>query len=150
MSDPVTAGLVIGGALQAVGTLQQGLAASSAADFNAKASERDAKAKVALSDREARRTQGAARAAIGASGVSLEGSPLDVLTDNELEAALNRFHILQAGRTQASLDRAEAANERTGAFLSAGATLLGSSSRAFGRKIPGKASGGGSSSVSLV
>lgn len=102
-------------AMMAVGTLmsaasqaQQARDAKKAADFNASIAERNAgiarqqaAQDAMLQQRQARQQFGAATAAYGASGVTLEGSPLDVLEASAASAELDRQTILYKGELRA-------------------------------------------------
>lgn len=95
-------------AVSVVGQMQQAKAQSQSANYNAKVSQRNAK--VALQqgdmDAEAQRrkniiTLGAMRGAYGASGVTAEGSPLDVLETSATNMELDRQSILSKARLRA-------------------------------------------------
>lgn len=123
----------------AAGTLQAGAAQAEAAEFNARVSEQEAqRARQAAAFEEqrlrdaARRVAGAQRAAIGASGIGFEGSPLLVMADTAEEAELDALAIRFSGSTaearaksQAALDRLQARQARTAGFFQAGASILG-------------------------
>lgn len=95
-------------AVSIAGQMQQAKAQSSAANYNQKVAQRNAK--IALqqgdADAEAQRrknliTLGAMRAAYGASGVTAEGSPLDVLETSATNMELDRQSILTKARLRA-------------------------------------------------
>lgn len=95
---------VIGG----IGALQEGAAANAAAQYNAQQYETAAKtveeqghAEANKARRENRRLLGQMRAQYGASGITLEGSPLDVLEDTAAEGELEAQQKIYSGRVQA-------------------------------------------------
>lgn len=112
--------------------------------------------------RQGRKQRGAARAAIGASGVQLEGTPTDVLADQAVEAELNaNLAEFESGLRARELRREQAkkltqANqlesrassvETTGFFKAAGSLLKGGTQAAGslggGSGGPGGGTGGG-------
>lgn len=144
-------------ALMAVGTLssaaaaqRQGEAAAQAAAFNSQVAKRNATLAIQQSqqDAEAQRRLaykkiGGAVAAYGASGVTLEGSPLDVLEESVRNAEQDRQTILYKGQLRAMGYESDAAlyefsgenaratgNETaTGILLSGGAQIAGTLGR---------------------
>lgn len=137
--------LVAGTAVSAVGQLASASAAKNASNFNAQvasnnaiAARQTAAANAARESRLSRKRLGALRANIGASGITLAGTPLDLLEDSAAEEELNRLSIIQGGETQArgfentaSLDRAAASNAQTAGFFGAGSELLLGGSKLF-------------------
>ena len=111
MADPITimAGVsMAGGMLSAMGAQAQGQSAAAAQQFNADIAGRDAGlAREAaaydanLQERQARMQIGSIRAAYGASGVTAEGSPLDVLQMSIENAERDRQQILYRGELKA-------------------------------------------------
>jgi hypothetical protein len=125
MGDPATAlagaSLAVnaaGTATAVIGADQQGRAEQKAMQFNAAIQERDAGIAVdqARSDaqaqfRQGRMVMGSIRAAYGSSGLTMEGSPEDVLEMSATNIELDRLNILYRGdlkalgyRTNATLD----------------------------------------------
>ncbi len=129
---------LISAAVGALGAIQEARASSAASEFNAKiadnnaiVSEQNAAAEEKRQRRMAGRQAANSRVAIAASGVRLEGSPLDVLEDQALEAELDALNLRYGGqlqasnyRSQAQLERSAARSARTQGFLSAGTSLL--------------------------
>lgn len=129
--------LIIGAAVSAVGAVQQGIAASNASKYNAKIAEQNAKVireqtseQMRMRRVQARKETGAAVAAYGASGVSLQGSPLDAIEESIFNAEMDVFNIQYQGRldeisqlNQAKLYRYQAKSERIGGFMTGAATL---------------------------
>lgn len=136
---------VAGTAMSAIGAIQQGKAASNAAKYNAQLAERNAQiARDQASADEARQRrmayirQGALRAGYGASGVSVEGSPLDILEMSAAQEELDALTIRYRGElgatgyeAQAALDRAQAAGASRQGYLKAGSEILMGGARAY-------------------
>lgn len=124
--------------VSAIGKIQEGQAAKSQSEFEARTRERDAaiaRDRAARHAREARRTGSAraasARVALGGSGAQLAGTPLDVLgqlaADAELSALTDAHEgeVSAAGHlTRASSSRRRGAAARSRALLGAGSSLL--------------------------
>ena len=139
--------------LGAVGAIHQAQAEASAANYNSAVANQNAEQAIAQAAEEERRTRviarkqiGAARAAYGASGVSLEGSPLDVLGEMAATAEMDALTVRHAGRVRAAgymnearLDKFRAKTARTGAYFGASGALLGG-----GAKAASYSGGGGS------
>lgn len=143
--EPVSTTALISMGLTAVGTgisalsaIRQGEATSNAAEYNAALAQRNsviatqqAGAAASQQQRDARARIGAARAAYGASGVTSEGSPLDVLEASATAAEGDRQAILYRGRLkalgytdEAMLDSYRAGTASQNATLSAGSSIL--------------------------
>ncbi len=136
----------IAAAFNVVGALSSANAERKAQNFNAAVAERNATvarssaaADAATQDREARRRIGAARAAYGAAGVQLEGSPLDVVEDSAAQAELDKMNILYKGELQAigqtdtaSLSRSRASSATTAGIFGAARGALAPFSGQFG------------------
>jgi len=117
-------GSLISGVFGAIGAMQQASAAAAAAqqnaaiaDYNRKVSERNAAATLQTTQlesdekrREGQRRLSSMRVAYGASNLSLEGSPLDVLEDTALEQELDVAKLGYKGRVKAVGYKDEAAN----------------------------------------
>lgn len=154
---------IIGTGLQAIGAIQQGQAASDAAKFNQRVFEQNAvaarqraAAEAEDSRRRTARLLGRQRAGIGARGLAVEGSPLELLSDTAAEGELEARRIIDAGELEArgftqraALARAEASSARRegifGAFGAASNLLFlgpflsggGSPTETLGRRGPG-------------
>jgi hypothetical protein len=128
-----------GAVVGAVGALAQGAAAQSAAEFNADMAEQDRRRAVAtaqIAEEDARRDNvrrlSTMRANLGASGLELSGSPLEVLADTTNEMALDERRIMDEGRVR-SRDlkiksegyRMEGRAARTASYFQAGSSLIG-------------------------
>lgn len=131
-----------GGALKAIGSIQEGNAAGNAADFNARASEQQAAQErdaAAAEGRDYRRQEGRRRAsslaARGASGTTGAGSPLLVDEATVREIALGASRIKYGGdvkatrlQQEAELYRMRGRSSRTAGYLNAGTSLLSGAS----------------------
>jgi hypothetical protein len=130
--------------ISAVGAMQQGQAAKSAADYNATINAQNADvARQNASDQAHQQERdtflrlGAIRAAQGHSGGdSGQGSVLDVLGDVAAQSELDKQYTLYQGEQQArgytntaQLDTFSGQNAETTGYLKAGSELLGSSSK---------------------
>lgn len=122
-----------------------------AANFQAEVARQNARAEVqgAAAEevrlrREQRRRIGATRAAFGAAGVTLAGTPLEVLAEQALVAEEDALLVQFGGRvaareqrSRASIFAAEGRQEFRGGLFQAGATLLGgfeSGALSFGQR----------------
>lgn len=136
--------------LEAVGAIVKGNAQARAAETNAQISEAQARQQQLVAAENERRQRrdterrlGAAAANRGASGVAMEGSPLDVFADEAAEGELVALDIRYGGlmsarnlQSQAAMDRAEASRLRSGGLWSAAGVLLGAGLNA-GRSLIG-------------
>ena len=131
--------LMIGGALiSAVGAMSAAKAQSQAATYNATIASQNATvamdqaaANVAIQQKQAKQAEGSLIASYGASGVTMEGSPTDVLRMSVENAALDEENIKYAGRlkatgyaNQAELDRMGATTALQQGRLTAASSLL--------------------------
>lgn len=139
-NDPATLTVltVASAAAGALGSIRQGQAASAAAKTNAAIASRNATiaAQQAKADAEAKQRQvdqvlGAARAGYGASGVTPEGSPLDVLSSSAALGELDRQNVLYKGRLReigfqdtAAIETMSASAALTKGMFGAGSALL--------------------------
>ncbi|MGH8743488.1 MAG: hypothetical protein ACREUY_04340, partial [Burkholderiales bacterium] len=104
MAQAIPIIMLAGAALSAYGAIQQANAQKQASQFNAALNERNATIAVQQAGadalqvrRHAAQVQGAAVAGYGASGVTLEGSPLDVLSDSAAQASLAESTVRYRG-----------------------------------------------------
>ena len=140
------AAMIGGGLIGAYGQLQQGQAAKQAGEYNAAIAEQNAELtlKQAASDERQHRMMfkrqlGDMRASIGASGVSLEGSPLEVLEDSVAQAEQDALNIRLAGqqkawafRSEAKLQRFQGSMAEQGSYYGAASSLLTAGGHASG------------------
>lgn len=129
---------VAGAAVTAYSAIQQGDAAAAAArynqqvaDQNAAAAKQQAEQDAQIQKAQSQQLLGAQAAAYGASGVTNEGSALDVLGNTASNAELARQTILYKGQLKAAgysdeaiLDQANAATAESNATFSASGALL--------------------------
>jgi hypothetical protein len=141
----VAAAFIAGGLLGAAGSMQQGSAAKKAAKYNSKMLEARAVDVIAQSKEEERRQRvigrkqlGDIRASYAASGVTTEGSPLDILEESAASAELDALTIRRNGERQAMAFRNEAKLERmqgrasyNAGQIGAAATLLNAGAMAY-------------------
>jgi len=113
--------MMTGAAISAAGAIQQGNAAKSASTYNATLKERDAAIATQQANQEAQqvrwqsaRMQGSLLAGYGASGVTAEGSPLDVLANSASQAKLDEETVLYRGKLKSTGFMSDAALSRYG------------------------------------
>lgn len=138
-----TALLVVGGILSAVGTLASANAQAQAYKYNAKVSDINADMATQTAAENERRQRilnakklGDIRAGYGASGLTIDGSPQDVLEESAAAAELDALTIRHGGlveatgyRNDARLARSQASSTMTKGYISAATDLLGSGSK---------------------
>lgn len=122
----------------AASSLVSGIQQAGVARYNQKLSQQNAasaRAQAASEEeafrRKAERMKGAQRAAIGASGITLEGSPLDIIDDTEVEIEREALGIRYAGAASGNRYDDEAAgfgyrarSAMMGGYIGAGTALL--------------------------
>jgi len=130
--------LAAGGLLGAVGSIQKGNAANQSSQFNAGVMENNANfasQQGAENQRRIRRSnaqfQGTQTASIGASGLQLSGSALNVLSDSAIEGELMALDAKVSSenkakglKAQASLERQRGKSARRAGFITAGSQIL--------------------------
>lgn len=107
--------------LTVASSMQQAKQADKAADQAKQAARENARRQSI----EARKRIGLMRANYGASGVAIEGSPLDVLEESAANAELDRLTILQGGSIEAGRYRAAGKAAMVRGIGSAAGDLLG-------------------------
>ena len=154
MAPVVIAAIAIAGAgVSAYGAIKQGQAAQAAADYNAKVSKQNADIALQQADvqaeqqrRQAKLQLGQMRANYGASGLQLEGSPMEVLEDSARQAELDNLTIKYNGKLKAmgfnndaTLSQFEGENAKSNSYFQAGGTLLSGAANAAstGLKLSG-------------
>lgn len=112
---------IAGTVISVAGHLQSGRAANATAKYNARVAERNAViarqqagAAEAAHRRDVSRRMGSIRAGFGASGVTLEGTPLEVLEDSAAMAELDALNIRYQGELRAIGFKDEAVLARAG------------------------------------
>ncbi|MGH9904643.1 MAG: hypothetical protein ACRD8U_03540 [Pyrinomonadaceae bacterium] len=138
MSGFEVALLAASAAVSAIGAIQAGNAESRAASYNKKLAERNAtiaRAQGAIAETQQQRDMtkriGLARANYGASGVSLEGSPLAALSDSASQGEFDRqtlrynTAVRSSGyQGEANLYEMRSESAQTAGYLSAGRAIL--------------------------
>ncbi|MGJ4857072.1 hypothetical protein ACN6KF_003056 [Labrys sp. La1] len=126
-------------AMGAVGAIQQGSAAKAQADAQADAYRRQALIETQTGEYQAARrqdqvnnTMGTQTALVGGSGVTLDGSPSDVISSTASEGALDTSAIRWNARNQADtlnyqakLSNISGKNAQTGSYFNAAGSLFG-------------------------
>lgn len=144
MAAAFPAMMMAGAAMSAVGAIQQGQAQAQAANYNANLAERNARvvaqqttAEVGLQRQEAARTQGSLIAGYAASGVTMEGSPSDVLRASITQAKLDEHTLIYKGdlqamglRETATLNRFQGQTAENQSYLNAASYLVGGAGQA--------------------
>jgi len=134
---------VASAAVSAAGAIAQGNAAKASANYNAAVARQNAdiaRANAAAdADKQERQgglLAGRQRAAIGASGITPEGSPLEVMADSALESELDALTTNYRGELQArsygqnaTLQGMRGGAAQTAGYIGAGATLLSGASK---------------------
>lgn len=135
---------VAGGITQAYGQVQAGEAAGKAYEFNAaQAEQNSAQAKLIAAQEErqvrinARRQIGSMVADYGASGVTMEGSPMAVIAESAANAELDALNIRYGGeskarnfKNEATVLRYQGGQARSAGYLGAAATLMNTYAKA--------------------
>jgi len=121
-----------------VGAISTGISQGRAARYNAQVAENNAQAarQAAAFEADAERRRqirlfGAQRAAYGKAGVTMEGTPLDVVGDTAAEAELDLLAIryqgelgYNRGQSEASLQRYAGRSARMSSYYDAGSSIL--------------------------
>lgn len=109
------------------------------AERNAVIARQQTQADTTMQSRRSKKAIGSMRAAYAASGVNLEGSPLDILEDSVAQAELERQNIgyngelrAQGYEVDASMSRARASNAMTTGFMKAASGILTGASSGSG------------------
>ena len=137
--------MVAGAVMSAVSSIQQGQAAKAAAQHNAdmmrmraQASRQQAQFNAEQQQRQAHKQIGAMAAGYGASGITLEGSPLDVLEESASAAERDKQAILYRGElaawgygNEATLDEFSGANAQRAGYFGAASSILGGAGKAM-------------------
>lgn len=134
------------GALQMGGQLLAGNSQGNAYDYNAAVARQNASADLEgaavdseAQDRQNVQARGKTQAAYGASGVTMSGSALDVLSDQAAQGELASQLIQYRGRlaanqqtSQATLDTYMGSTARTAGYIGAAGTLMNNAAGAAG------------------
>lgn len=131
-------GGVISAGMSAVSAISGASQQKSAAKYNQKVAEnqaisarQEAAANADMQRRKSAKTIGSMQAAYGASGVTSEGSPIEVLEESARNAELDRLSILWSGETRAmgyeataKLEKNRASNAMASGLLSAAGSAV--------------------------
>jgi hypothetical protein len=162
VADPLTLITLASGAISAVGAISAGNAASASSYYNAELSERDAyvseqniktnnaltRIDVDAKRRDDKRMLSSIRASYGASGLSLAGSPLDVLADTSMDMAFDQRQMTYEGEVRgregalqtlgaqesAVLNKAEGSSAKTAGYINAAGAAVGAYGTNLSRK----------------
>lgn len=146
MADPLTLGLALAStAIGAVGKIAEGNAAAAAANYNAKlaiqqgnTAAANAYTEAQMKRRETARRIGQTAAAIGSSGFTVQGTPLEVLSETAALGELDAQTIITNGlnksrgfENDARLERLRGRTAQTQGYLDAAGTLLSGAGKAL-------------------
>lgn len=137
---------IVGTGMSVAGALSQANVARATGEYNAQLAEQNAVLAGQQAAEEERRFRvasrkqlGAMRAAYSASGVELEGTPMDVLAESAYVAELDALTIRRGGeasaaalQSQATLDRLYGRAQQQGGYYSAASELLSGAAGAYG------------------
>lgn len=138
--------MTLGTAFSAISAISSGNAAKASGNYNAALYERNAQIaqqQAAVDEARQRRLAtmraGSNRAAVGASGIQVDGSPLDILESNaaqeELDALMIRWNgqnAADSARASGALARAQGENAQRAGYMQAGSAILLGGAKAFG------------------
>ncbi len=137
--------MLAGTAVSTVSTIKQGEAAAHASEQEAALRDQAARDITSQSEEEARRQAilnkkqlGSMKAGYGASGVSLDGSALDILEESAAQGELDLIAIRTDGerrarmaRGEADISRGRAGSQRQGAYMSGAGNFLSGAAGAY-------------------
>jgi hypothetical protein len=149
---------ILGQVVQGLGQVRQGRAAGNIGEYNGALSDRDAAvardqatSQAIRQNRMSRKAIGSMRAGYGASGITIEGSALDVIEESAGQAELDNLTIRYLGElkaigaeSNAALSRYKGKEAENSGYMGAAGTLLSS----FGGKSGGSSSSPSSTSTS--
>lgn len=115
---------ILGGFTKASGQIAQGKAAQKAEEFNALMTEAQGKQQESLIRRRGEQTISRAKALIGKSGVTLEGSPLEAIAESAAQTEMDILNTRFTTRTSAFLSRERGKQARKQAGFAAASTFF--------------------------
>lgn len=144
------AAMAASGVISAIGAIRSGQATAASAKFNQNIADQNAeiaRQQGVVDEMNMRRKQvqalGAIKAATGASGVTMEGSPLDILESSTYQAEMDAQRVKYTSQlrsigyiNESNLYGMERSTARTNAALGAASSLLMSGSRASNMNNP--------------
>lgn len=125
------AAIIVGSVVSAAGSISAGKAQKKAAQQNAALARMQAEEDARRARRQSDALMGRQRAVVGASGTSMEGSPLLIVQDTAREAEIEVRHILRGGAARASAYQQAGAAAARSSYIDAGSTLLSGVGRAL-------------------
>lgn len=140
-------GSYIATAVSIIGTISSAQAQKDSANYNAQVAENNATAVRQQADARSQQQRVASQKAIGkmeagfgASGVGMEGSPLEILQQSARDAEMDRLNIIYSGELQArgfentaGLERSKGSAAMTTGVFKAGSSLLTGSAGSLGK-----------------
>jgi len=135
-------------AMGAMGSMAAGQAQQEAYKYNAAMALQSGTAEAAQKEQDTRRKLAEARAAYGAAGVDIQGTPLEVMSDMATQGELDRQTILWKARTEATQQNwlgQQAASEGKSQAIG---TILSGLGKAGGQAMGMMGSGAGTSPLS--
>lgn len=119
MADPSTIAKAAASVVSAAGSVIEGIGSQRAANYNARIADQNAQiagmqaaSEEGRQRNEAARLAGEQRAAYGASGVTMEGSPMTAMRDSAVQAEMDALSIRYQGAMKSRAYREEAAQQR--------------------------------------
>ncbi len=141
MCNPVAIVMAASAVMSAVGQIQAGQSQKKMAEYNARVAEDTARYQATRQQDRVQRMMAGARVAINKSGLTMSGSPLDVLADSATQAELDHQAILRGGAAQAGMDRSRGRVAQQAGYFGAATSLLKGAGSVMG------ALGGGTAAV---
>lgn len=135
MCEPATIIAGITAVVSAAGAMQAGQAQKKMAEYNAQVAENTAHYQAARQQDKVRRLMASARVAVNKSGLTMSGSPLDVIADSAVQSELDHQAILRQGASQAELDRTEGRIAQQAGYFRAATSLLSGASKVAGSSL---------------
>lgn len=141
MADPVSmlavGTMVAGTAVSVAGQLAQGDAAEAMAKRQAELERRQGVQRERLIRKQGERAKGRLRAAVGKSGVTMEGSPMEALAESAMNIEMDALNARYGASEAATMALAQGDAQKSAAQLGAATSLLsGAGQTAFtGRQL---------------
>ena len=134
MCNPAIAAVaaIASAVVSAAGQMQAGQAQKKMAEYNAQVAQGTANYQAARQQDKTRRLMASARVAVNKSGLTMSGSPLDVIADSAVQSELDHQAILRQGASQAAMDRTQGRIAQQAGYFGAASSLLSGASQAAG------------------
>lgn len=107
-----------------LGHLYEGQAQAEAANYNAQTALEEARIEEARRRAEGARAMGTLRASISKAGVTMEGTPLSVITESAANAEIDALNAQWSGQREAWSQVMRGKAAQTASYYKAGASLL--------------------------